>query len=137
MRWSHDRRFSACRIRPGGYSVANHPAPGAKPGCESMEGLVCLTDHASLSGLLSRHDWRKSLMKRALLAFAMVAAMCCLVSSARAQAGVNLSWTNCAALGGLQNRTFACTANTGNHVLAATFVLPADVARVAGDVVVM
>jgi len=76
-------------------------------------------------------------MKRALLAFAMVAAMLVVVSSARAQSGVNLSWTNCAALGGLQNRTFACTANVGNHVLAASFVLPADVARVAGDVVVM
>src|SRR5207244_5817868 len=113
------------------------PGTRRKPGCESMEGLVCLTNHASQSGLLSRHDWRKSLMKRALLAFAMVAAMCCLVSSARAQAGVNLAWTNCAALGGLQNRTFACTGNTGNHILAATFVLPADVARVAGDVVVM
>src|SRR5258706_14333859 len=76
-------------------------------------------------------------MKRALLAMGVVAAMLVVVSPARAQSGVNLSWTNCAALGGLQNRTFACASNLGNHVLAGTFVLPADVARVAGDVVVM
>jgi hypothetical protein len=54
------------------------------------------------------------------------------VPAAHASAGVNLRWTVCFGDGGASNRTIACSTNTGTNVLAASFVLGADVPQVNG-----
>src|SRR5439155_27051829 len=82
-------------------------------------------------------DRRKSLMKRTLLASGMVAAMLFVASSAFAQSGINLRWTNCAAVGGLDNRTFAGLSNLGVNTLAGTFILPSDLPRVSGNAIIV
>src|SRR5438093_6846965 len=76
-------------------------------------------------------------MKRTLLASGMVAAMLFVASSAFAQSGINLRWTNCAAVGGLDNRTFACLSNLGVNTLAGTFILPSDLPRVSGNAIIV
>jgi len=75
-------------------------------------------------------------MKRSLLKVGMVAAMLLVASSAFAE-GVRLSWQTCAGDGLVQNRTFACASNTGSNVIAASFVLDADLLQVNGDELVV
>ena len=71
-------------------------------------------------------------MRRSLLSTSVVAAMLLVASSAFAQQGFNLAWTNCAADGGLDNLTFACAVNTGSRSMVGTFVLGSDVLQVSG-----
>jgi hypothetical protein len=67
----------------------------------------------------------------------VVAAMLCVASVASA-AGINLSWTNCAGEGtGANNKTSACAVNTGSNLLVTSFVLPADLAAVNGNELVI
>ena len=49
-----------------------------------------------------------------------------------AAAGVNLSWDACTPDGGVQNKTFACNANSGGNSLFASFALASDMANVIG-----
>ena len=69
----------------------------------------------------------KTLLPRLGVAVAML-----LAASSAFAAGVNLSWQSCAALGGLQNRTFACDVNTGASAMVGTFTLGDDLAPVSG-----
>ena len=76
-------------------------------------------------------------MKRRLLGMGVVAAMLCVASVASA-AGVNLSWNTCAGEGtGANNKTSACAVNTGSNLLVTSFVLPADLAAVNGNELVI
>jgi hypothetical protein len=77
-------------------------------------------------------------MMRRILGLGVVAATLCVASSAFAAGGVNLSWSFCAGEGtGSNNRTFACTANTGTNVLVCSFELPADLAQVSGNEIII
>jgi hypothetical protein len=68
----------------------------------------------------------------------VVAAMLCVASSAFAAPGLNLSWTTCAGEAGqVNNKTFACASNTGNHLLVVSFELAADLATVTGNELVI
>src|SRR5262249_31564945 len=90
---------------------------------KSTEGLACRTGHASLRRTPIWNDRRKSLMKRSVLAVGTAAALLLVASASLAADGINLAWNDCAALGGVQNRTFACNVNTGitaSHNLAGT-----------------
>src|SRR6185503_5517810 len=60
--------------------------------------------------------WRQNMKKTLLITGALLA----LAASSAMAGGVNLSWTDCGAAG-QQNRAFACTANTGNNTLVASF----------------
>lgn len=75
-------------------------------------------------------------MKRWFLMFSVVAAMLVLASSAFA-GGINLAWTSCAALGGLQNKTFACNSNSGSNAMVGTFVEDAAHVQVSGVEVII
>jgi hypothetical protein len=76
-------------------------------------------------------------MNRKLLGLGMAAAMLVAASSAMA-AGINMSWSNCFGEGtGTQNRTFACTANTGTNILVTSFVLPVDMPQTSGNELVI
>jgi len=72
-------------------------------------------------------------MKKVILVCAMLLA----TATAASAAGLNLRWQNCAGDAGTQNRTFACTNNTGTSVLAGSFILDADLALVNGDELVV
>jgi hypothetical protein len=64
-------------------------------------------------------------MKKAILLCGMLLAVSATVASAAA--GVNIRWQLCFGDAGAINRTFACNTNSGSsNVLAASFVLPAD-----------
>jgi len=77
-------------------------------------------------------------MIRRLLGLSVVAATLCIASSALAAPGINMSWSFCAGEGtGTNNRTFACTANTGSNVLVCSFELPSDLAQVSGNEIVI
>ena len=52
-------------------------------------------------------------------------------------AGMNMAWTDCAALGGTPNLAFACDTNAGSHALVGTFVLPSAVDSVMGCEIVI
>lgn len=75
-------------------------------------------------------------MNRKLLGLGMAAAMLLAAPSAMA-AGINLAWTTCHGDGGVPNRTFACTANTGSNILVTSFVMDADAAQVSGNELVL
>ena len=75
-------------------------------------------------------------MKPSLLRVGMVAAMLLVASSAFA-AGVRLSWQTCGGDGLIQNRTFACAANTGNSIIVGSYQLDADILQVNGDELVV
>ena len=68
-----------------------------------------------------------------LLALSLLAA----TGTAASAFGLNLRWTACAGDGGEQNRAFACDTNSGSNVLAASFVLPFDLAQVNGNELVV
>ena len=51
--------------------------------------------------------------------------------------GLMLRWQSCSGDGGVQNRAFACDTNTGNHVLAASFVIGYPREHVVGTTTVM
>jgi hypothetical protein len=70
-------------------------------------------------------------MQRSQLVIGLAAAMLVAASSAYA-GGINFAWQNCAALGGLSNRTFACNTNAGSNAMIGTFVPASNVAQVAG-----
>jgi len=77
-------------------------------------------------------------MMRRILGLSVVAAMLCVASSALAAPGVSLSWTFCHGEGtGTNNRTFACASNAGTNVLVCSFELPADLAQVSGNEIVI
>ena len=77
-------------------------------------------------------------MMRRLLGLSVVAAMLCVASSALAAPGVNLAWSSCSGEGtGTQNRAFACNSNNGNNLLVCSFELPADLAQVSGNELVI
>lgn len=67
-------------------------------------------------------------MKKALLLCGALLAVSASIASA---AGLNLSWSACGA-GGTENKTFACTSNTGSNVLVASYVAPAGTVGVTG-----
>jgi len=75
-------------------------------------------------------------MKPSLLKVGMVAAMLLVASTAFA-AGVRLSWQTCGGDGLVQNRTFACAANTGNSSIVGSYQLDADILQVNGDELVV
>ena len=75
-------------------------------------------------------------MKRSLLSVGVVAAMLLVASSAFA-AGVRLSWQTCGGDGLVQNRTFACTSNTGSNIVAASFIVDGTIAQVNGNELVV
>jgi len=72
-------------------------------------------------------------MKKVILVCTMLLA----TATAASAAGLNLRWTNCAGDAGTQNRTFACTSNTGTHSLVGSFVLDADLPVVNGNELVV
>ena len=77
-------------------------------------------------------------MMRRILGLSVVAAMLCVASSALAAPGVSLRWTKCSGEGtGETNRTFACTSNAGSNMLVCSFELPADLAQVSGNELVL
>ena len=77
-------------------------------------------------------------MMRRLLGMGVAAAMLLAASSALAAPGINLSWSACAGEGtGAQNRAFACNVNTGTNLLVLSFELPADLAQVSGNELVL
>jgi hypothetical protein len=52
--------------------------------------------------------------------------------------GINLSWSHCFGEGtGTQNRSFACTENTGSHLMVGSFVLSSDMPNVIGTEIIM
>jgi len=68
----------------------------------------------------------------------VVAALLAFASSALAAPGYSLRWINCAGEGtGTDNRTFACNSNAGTNLLVISFELPADLAQVSGNEVVL
>ena len=75
-------------------------------------------------------------MKRSLLTVGMVAATLLVASSASA-AGFRISWTTCAGDGLVQNKTFACASNTGNHDMIGSFILDNDLLQVNGNELVV
>ena len=66
-----------------------------------------------------------------------VAAMLLVASSAFAQQGYNLAWSNCAADAGTTNFTFACASNIGTRSMVGTFVLGQDEIDVSGTELVV
>jgi hypothetical protein len=78
-------------------------------------------------------------MMRRILGLSLVAAMLCGASVAVAAPGLSLSWQSCRGEGtGSSNRAFACDVNTGaSEVLVVSFELPADLAQVSGNEVVL
>jgi len=64
-----------------------------------------------------------------LLALSLLAAAATLASAG----GLNLRWSDCAADGGTQNRTFACNTNVGTSAFVGSFVLDQDVQQVNGN----
>ena len=72
-------------------------------------------------------------MKKAILVCALLLA----TATAASAAGLNLRWQACAGDAGTQNRTFACTNNTGTSVMVGSFVLDADLPQVNGDELVV
>jgi hypothetical protein len=67
----------------------------------------------------------------------VVAALLLAAPSAWA-AGVSMTWLNCSGEGtGTNNRTFACNVNTGTNLLVTSFMLPADLAQVSGNELVV
>ena len=77
-------------------------------------------------------------MMRRILGLSVVAAMLFVASSALAAPGVSLSWSFCHGEGtGSNNRTFACSANTGTNVLVCSFELPSDLAQVSGNEIIL
>jgi len=78
-------------------------------------------------------------MMRKILGMGVVAAMLCVASSALAAPGVSLAWSKCAGEGtGTNNRTFTCDTNGGTaNLLVCSFELPADLAQVSGNELVL
>ena len=61
-----------------------------------------------------------------------------LAAPAHASGSVNLAWSRCSGEGaGSQNAAFACDTNAGQEVLVASFQLPADLAQVSGNEIVI
>jgi hypothetical protein len=73
-------------------------------------------------------------MKRVTLLCGLLLALTATVASA---AGVGIRWTECLSDGGLLNRNFACTSNTGAGVLMGTFILGADLPSTSGEEIVV
>lgn len=67
-----------------------------------------------------------------LLRLATLTAALMLVASMASAAGINLLWNDCALGGGVQNKTFACTSNTGTNSLYASFIPPAGITAATG-----
>jgi hypothetical protein len=55
------------------------------------------------------------------------------VAMAHAAPGVNMRWTACFGDGGTFNRNFACTTNSGNHILVGSFELGQPISQVGGN----
>jgi hypothetical protein len=72
-------------------------------------------------------------MKRVILICAMLLA----TAPAATAAGLNLAWNACRGDGGVQNRTFACNTNLGQHNMIGSFVLDSDLAAMSGDELVV
>ena len=68
-------------------------------------------------------------MKKVALACAMLLAFSAVTANA---AGLKYRWNSCYGDGGVQNRTSACTANTGSNVMVASFELASDVIGATG-----
>ena len=74
-------------------------------------------------------------MKKTIL---LCGALLALTASVAAAEGVNFSWTDCYGDGGVQNKNFACTANTGAaHAAVGSYVAPAGVGGLTGNEVVI
>ena len=73
-------------------------------------------------------------MKKVTLLCGLLLAMSATIASA---SGVGIRWTNCLSDGGLSNRNFACTSNTGAGVLLGTFQLDADLPNTSGEEIVV
>jgi hypothetical protein len=77
-------------------------------------------------------------MMRKILGMSVVAAMLCVASSAFAAPGVSMAWNFCAGEGtGTNIKSFACASNVGTNLLVLSFELPADLAQVSGNELVI
>ncbi|MFN8589520.1 MAG: hypothetical protein U0704_17140 [Candidatus Eisenbacteria bacterium] len=71
-------------------------------------------------------------MNKLLRVSALVIGMLVTGASLVSAASVNLAWNDCIGDGGVQNKTFACASNTGNHDLYGSFVPPAGITAMTG-----
>jgi hypothetical protein len=74
-------------------------------------------------------------MKKVLLLCA--AFLATFAASAWAQAGINFAWDNCAAEGGVQTKTSACSSNFGSSFAVGSYILTSDQPLKVGDEVVL
>jgi len=76
-------------------------------------------------------------MKRLLLSASALLVAVTVSSVAHAAPGINMAWTDCRSDGGLSNRIFACTTNSGSNVMVVSFVAPAGVTGMSGNELVV
>jgi len=69
-------------------------------------------------------------MKKTLL---ITGALLALTASMVSAGGINLAWTDCLGAGGVVNKNFACTSNTGNNDMYASFDPPITLTTVVGN----
>jgi hypothetical protein len=73
-------------------------------------------------------------MKKGLLMTGVLLALTATVASAE---GINYSWNECYASGGVGNKTFACNVNTGTNISIATYDPPPGLTLVNGSAVLL